>query len=119
MFDSYKRSPHVSVSLLYVATAIDTLYLQAVIQVLQNARCQARRRNRTTVGDILAHEKDTNRSELIKRLVRDRWLTLQLDKTLVEKRGEHPQHLLQDAPADLSECQNRKAAIATYLKSNS
>ncbi|MES1023383.1 hypothetical protein ABN584_10830 [Gloeocapsa sp. BRSZ] len=66
--------------------------------------------------DILAREKDTNRSELIKRLIRDRWLTLQVGKTLVERRGGHPQHLLQDAPADLSERQNRKAAIAEYLK---
>ncbi|WP_236146891.1 hypothetical protein [Scytonema millei] len=68
------------------------------------------------LGDILAREKDTNRSELIKRLIRDRWLTLQVGKTLVERRGGHPQHLLQDAPADLSERQNRKAAIAEYLK---
>ncbi len=34
------------------------------------------------LGDILAHQKDTNRSELIKRLIRDRWLTLQVGKTL-------------------------------------
>ena len=66
--------------------------------------------------DILAREKDTNRSELIKRLIRERWLTLQVGKTLVERRGGHPQHLLQDAPADLSERHNRKAAIAEYLK---
>lgn len=68
------------------------------------------------LADILAHEKDNNRSELIKRLIRDRWLTLQLGKTLVERRGGHPQHLLQDAPADLSERANRKRAITDYLK---
>lgn len=68
------------------------------------------------LADILAHEKDTNRSELIKRLIRDRWLTLQLGKTLVERRGGHPQHLLQDAPADLSKRANRKRAITDYLK---
>ena len=68
------------------------------------------------LADILAHEEDTNRSELIKRLIRDRWLTLQVGKTLVERRGGHPQHLLQDAPADLSERQNRSCAIAEYLK---
>ncbi|MBV9389175.1 MAG: hypothetical protein JOZ78_22375 [Chroococcidiopsidaceae cyanobacterium CP_BM_ER_R8_30] len=66
--------------------------------------------------DILAHETDTNRSELIKRLIRERWLSLQVGKTLVERRGGYPQHLLQDAPADLSERQNRKAAITEYLK---
>lgn len=68
------------------------------------------------LADILAHEKDTNRSELIKRLIRDRWLTLQLGKSIVERRGGHPQHLLQDAPADLSERANRKRAIVDYLK---
>lgn len=39
------------------------------------------------LADILAHEKDTNRSELIKRIIRDRWLTLQLGKSVVERRG--------------------------------
>lgn len=68
------------------------------------------------LGDILAHEKDTNKSELIKCLIRERWLTLQVGRTLVERRGGHPQHLLQDAPPDLSERQNRKAAITEYLK---
>ncbi|WNN90205.1 hypothetical protein [Gloeocapsopsis dulcis] len=34
--------------------------------------------------DILAREKDTNRSELIKRLIRERWLTLQAGRTLVK-----------------------------------
>lgn len=68
------------------------------------------------LADILAHEKDTNRSELIKRIIRDRWLTLQLGKSVVERRGGHPQHLLQNAPADLSERDNRKRAIADYLK---
>jgi len=43
----------------------------------------------------------------------NRWLTLQAGRTLVERRGGHPQHLLQDAPPDLSERHNRKAAIAT------
>lgn len=71
------------------------------------------------LADLVAHEKDTNRSQLIKRLIRERWLTLQAGKTLVERRGGHPQHLLQDAPADLSERSNRKAAIAEYLKSHS
>ena len=65
---------------------------------------------------LLAHSKDTNRSELIKRLISERWLSLQLDKTIVERRGGHPQHLLQDAPADLSQRANRKKALAEYIK---
>lgn len=39
------------------------------------------------LGDILAHEKDTNRSQLIKRMITERWLTLQAGRTLVERRG--------------------------------
>lgn len=67
------------------------------------------------LADILAHEQ-TDKSELIRRLIAERWLTLQAGKTLVERRGGHPQHLLQDAPADLSQRANRKQAIAKYLQ---
>jgi hypothetical protein len=37
-------------------------------------------------------------------------------KTIVERLGGHPEHLLEDAPPDLSERANRKKAIADYLK---
>lgn len=65
--------------------------------------------------EILAKEKTTS-DELIKRLVQERWLSLQPRKTIVERRGGHPEHLLEDAPPDLSERANRKKAIADYLK---
>lgn len=68
------------------------------------------------LAEILAHEQGVNRSELIKRLIRERWLTLSLDSTFVERRGGHPQHLLKDASPDLSERSTRKQAIADYLK---
>jgi hypothetical protein len=68
------------------------------------------------LAEILAHETDANRSELVKRLIRERWLALNLDNTFVERRGGHPQHLLQNAPPDLSERATRKQAIADYLK---
>lgn len=68
------------------------------------------------LAELLVHGKDTNRSELIKRLIRERWLSLQLGKTLLERRGEHPQHLLEDAPPNLSERSNRKKAIADYFQ---
>ncbi len=68
------------------------------------------------LAEILAHERIANRSELIKRLIQERWLTLSLDKTFVERRGGHPQHLLQDSPPDLSERANRKRAIAEHLQ---
>jgi predicted transcriptional regulator len=70
------------------------------------------------LADILTHESDVNRSDLIKRLIRERWLTLRLDSTFVERRGGHPQHLLQDAPPNLSKRAIRKQAISDYLKRN-
>ncbi|MEH2270825.1 MAG: hypothetical protein V7K68_20825 [Nostoc sp.] len=66
------------------------------------------------LADILAHEQ-TEKSELIRRLIAEPWLTLQAGKTLVERHCGHPEHLLQDAPTDLSERSNRKKAIAQYL----
>jgi hypothetical protein len=36
-------------------------------------------------------------------------------QTIVERLGGHPQYILQDAPPELSERENRKAAIAEYL----
>jgi hypothetical protein len=68
------------------------------------------------LADILAHEKAVNHNDLVKRLIRERWLTLKLDSTFVERRGGHPQHLLQGAPPDLSERATRKQALADYLK---
>ncbi|MDJ1172207.1 MULTISPECIES: hypothetical protein [Roseofilum] len=65
--------------------------------------------------EILGKEKTTS-DELIKRLVKERWLTLQPRQTIVERRGGHPEHLLEDAPPDLSERANRKKAIANYLQ---
>ena len=66
------------------------------------------------LADILAEEK-IDQNELIRRLIHERWLALQPGKTIVERLGGHPKHLLQDAPPDLSERANRKKAIAAYL----
>jgi hypothetical protein len=65
----------------------------------------------------LGREKTTS-DELIKRLVKERWLSLQPRQTIVERSGGHPEHLLEDAPPDLSERANRKKAIANYLQKN-
>jgi hypothetical protein len=66
------------------------------------------------LAEILAYEKDINRSDLVKRLIRQRWLNLNIP--FIKRRGGHPQHLLPDAAPDLSERVNRKQAIADYLK---
>ncbi len=65
--------------------------------------------------EILGREKTTS-DELIKRLVKERWLSWQPRQTIVERLGGHPEHLLEDAPPDLSERANRKKAIANYLQ---
>ncbi|MGL4502953.1 MAG: hypothetical protein ACRCU2_28080 [Planktothrix sp.] len=65
--------------------------------------------------EILAREKTTS-DELIKRLVQERWLSLQPRRTIVERRGGHPEHLLEDAPPNLSERATRKKAISNYLE---
>lgn len=65
--------------------------------------------------EILVREKTTS-DELIQRLVKKHWLSLQPRQTIVERRGGHPEHLLEDAPSDLSERANRKQAIANYLQ---
>ena len=66
------------------------------------------------LADIQAYEK-TDKSELIRRLINERWLSLQAGQTLVERMGGHPKHLLEGADPDLSERPNRKQAIAQYL----
>lgn len=66
------------------------------------------------LADIQAYEK-TDKSELIRRLINERWLSLQAGQTLVERMGGHPKHLLEGADPDLSERPNRQKAIAQYL----
>ncbi len=55
-----------------------------------------------------------NTSDVVRALINEKFEALQADKTLVERRGGHPQHLLDGAP-NLSERANRKAAIAEQL----
>lgn len=64
--------------------------------------------------EILSKEKTTS-DELLKRLIYKHWLSLQPSQTIVERRGGHPEHLLQDAPPNLSVRENRKRAIAEYM----
>ena len=66
------------------------------------------------LADILAHEK-TDKSELIRRLIDERWLALQLGKqTVLERLGGPPQHLF-DGPPNLSERKTRKRTIAKRI----
>lgn len=65
--------------------------------------------------EILAKEKTTS-DELLRRLLYQHWQSLQPRKTLVERRGGHPEHLLEDAPPDLSLRENRKQAVKDYIE---
>lgn len=65
------------------------------------------------LAEILAHEK-TDRSELIRRLIAERWLSLQAGKQTVAERLEREPHLF-DGPPDLSERSARKRYIAKRL----
>lgn len=64
------------------------------------------------LADILAHEK-VDKSEIIRRLITERWLSLQAGKQTVVGLGREP-HLF-DGPPDLSERQARKRYIAKRL----
>lgn len=53
--------------------------------------------------------------EILKKLIHQHWQTLTPRKTLLERRGGHPQHLLQNAPSNLSLRENRKKVISEYI----
>lgn len=57
---------------------------------------------------------NANTSDVVRALINEKFEALQADKTLVERRGGHPQHLLDGAP-NLSERTNRKAVSAEQL----
>lgn len=66
------------------------------------------------LAEILQQE-NSSPEALIKSLIYQRWLRLQLGKTVVERLGGHPEHLLQAAAPDLSQRDQRKRAIANHL----
>ncbi|MBW4449106.1 MAG: hypothetical protein KME38_20165 [Spirirestis rafaelensis WJT71-NPBG6] len=64
--------------------------------------------------EILAQEKITS-NELIKRLLHEHWQSLQPRKTFLERRGGHPEHLL-EGPSDLSDRDARSKYLAEYFQ---
>ncbi len=63
---------------------------------------------------IAAAMQTSNQSEVVRMLINEKFESLQSDKTLVERRGGHPQYLLDSAPG-LSERSMRKKIIAKKL----
>ena len=64
--------------------------------------------------EILSEEKITSQ-ELVKKLLRNHWITLKKSPTILEKMGGYPEHLL-DEKEDLSDRDIRKQKIAKYLR---
>ena len=61
-----------------------------------------------------AMQADTQ-SDVVRQLINEKFESLQVDKTLFERRGGHPQHLL-DGTADMSACATRLAVVAKKLE---
>lgn len=64
--------------------------------------------------EILAQEKIIS-SELIKRLLHEHWQSLQPRKTVLERMGGYPEHLL-EGPSDLSDRDARYKYLAEYFQ---
>jgi len=64
---------------------------------------------------IIAEENITS-EELLKKLIYEHWQNLKPRKTLLQRRGEHPRYLLENAPPDLSLRENRKKVVAEYIQ---
>jgi hypothetical protein len=65
--------------------------------------------------EILSQEKITSR-ELVQRLLKQYWQTLQPQKTVLERMGDRPRHFLTGAE-NLSDREVRRALIAERLQS--
>ncbi len=65
--------------------------------------------------EILAQDKTTS-SELIKRLLREHWQSLQPRKTILERLGGPPKHLLPNSPGNLSDRDARSKYLAEYFQ---
>lgn len=66
------------------------------------------------LDEILTKTK-MDRSSLVRKMIADQWMALQLGKTFVERAGGHPKHLL-NGPGNLSDPKVQKAEIAKALE---
>ena len=56
-----------------------------------------------------------SQSDVIRQMINEKWLSLQANKTFVERRGGHPEHLIRGESSD-STRKTRKAKVASYLE---
>jgi hypothetical protein len=73
------------------------------------------RETETYLAEIINQENITS-EELLKKLIYQHWQTIKPRQTLAQRRGKHPENLLQDAAADLSLRENRKQVIAEHIQ---
>ena len=69
---------------------------------------------RNRLNAIATAMKAGNQSDVVRALINEKFEAMQAEKTLVERRGGHPQYLL-DESASLSERATRKAIIAKKM----
>jgi hypothetical protein len=65
--------------------------------------------------EILVQEKTTS-TELIKRLLHEHWQSIKRNKTILERMGGYPEHLLVDRPDNLSDRNARYKYLAEYFQ---
>ncbi|MEA5579750.1 hypothetical protein VB620_00165 [Nodularia harveyana UHCC-0300] len=64
-------------------------------------------------------QQNTTSEELLKQLIYQHWQTIKPRQTLAQRRGKHPENLLQDADPDLSLRENRKNIVAEHIQNRS
>ncbi|MEA5576833.1 hypothetical protein [Anabaena sp. UHCC 0451] len=75
------------------------------------------RETETYLAEIITQENTTS-EELLKKLIYQHWQTIKPCQTLAQRRGKHPDNLLQDADPDLSLRENRKKIIAEHIQNH-
>ena len=73
------------------------------------------RETETYLAEIITQENTTS-EELLKKLIYQHWQTIKPLQTLAQRRGKHPENLLQDAAPNLSLRENRKKDVAEHIK---
>lgn len=75
------------------------------------------RETETYLAEIITQENTTS-EELLKKLIYQHWQTIKPRQTLAQRRGKHPENLLQNADPELSLRKNRKQAIAEHIQNS-
>lgn len=75
------------------------------------------RETETYLTEIITQE-NISSEELLKKLIYQHWQTIKPRQTLAQRRGKHPENLLQDADPHLSLRENRKKDVAEHIQNH-